>query len=520
MEMSLLKVIHDNNFVNEKGDPLVFNDHMFMLKPYADFTPEQVHMKGAQIGETIMMVFKCCYAAKVLKMNIIYTLPSDSDMWEFVPSKANKIIHGNEWIRKSLRQDTTGMKGIGNRFIFFKGTRSKTAAISTTADLLVHDELDRSDQGVIETYRSRIKFSKFKWRWVLSNPSVSRFGVDLQWRKSNKQEWFITCIKCKTEQVIQWNINVNYKKGIYECVSCKKEITDNERRLGRWIETEPGAEVSGYHISQIMAPWLSAKDLIKERETTDDEYFNNFILGEPVGIGDTERFRQFILDNWTPEPLDVGPFVMGIDVGRIKHYVLGNKDGIFKIGKCESREELEYIIEKYNPIVVMDAGPERTWAEEFRKKYPKFHICFFNRDKDRKVMIKWGEEEDAGIVWADRNRSIDAVVNDLALGEILYHVDQKTLEPYIKHWETMVRKKETTPLGIDRFVWDTATTSGQDHWAFATLYYWIARRRSQDIQILKAHTAKAEVIRQRADGEFEMADIEEMLESQESQGDS
>lgn len=511
---TLLRTIHDNNSVSEKGNRLLFDNHMFMLKPYRDFSKEQVYKKAAQIGATVMNVFKVCYAAKELGLNIIYTMPSDNDIYEFVPSKVNKIIQSNPWIRNNLRQDTTGMKGIGNRFIFFKGTRSKTAPISTTADLLVHDEIDRSDQGIIEVYRSRTKFSEFKGLWQLSNPSLSRFGIDIQWRRSDQKEWFVTCEKCQTEQIIKWDVNVNYQKCIYECANCKKEITDDERRGGRWIKTSvnPDAEVSGYHISQIMAPWLSAKELIKERDTTDDEYFNNFVLGEPVDAGDVERFRQFILDNYTVEPLDKGPYIMGIDVGRIKHYVVGNKDGIFKVGKCETRLELESIIERYNPTVVMDAGPERTWAEEFRQKYPKFYICFFKHDRDKTQMVKWGEDEDSGVVWADRSRTIDAVVNDLALSNILFHLEPKLLEQYIKHWEAIVRRRETSPLGIDRFIWDKATPTAQDHWAFATVYYWLAKNRAQDIELLRANPPKTEIIKQRADGEFYMDDLEDILE--------
>ena len=510
---SIHEWIGKNKFVNEKGDPIRFDNHMFLVKPYSDFSKYQTYKKAAQIGVSVMKILKAVFAAKMFKWNIIYTLPSDSDVWEFVPSKVDKIIQQNPLIREMLSTDKVEMKQIANRFIYYKGTRSKTAPIMTTADLLIHDEKDRSDQGILGTYRSRTKFSKYGGLWTLSNPSVSKFGVDLDWRISNRQEWMIRCDKCKTEQILRWDRNVNEQKGIYECVNCKKEITDNERRLGDWVAGNPNAEISGYHISQLMAPWINAKQLIKDRGETDEEYFNNFVLGEPVDAGDVERFRQFILDSWTPKSIDKKLFYMGIDVGRIKHYVLGSDEGIFKVGKCESREEIEGLIQTYNPMVVMDAGPERTWAEEFRKKYPKFYICFFRRDKDRKTMIEWGEDKDSGIVWADRNRSIDGLVNDLARGEILFDVEPKMLERYIKHWETMVRIKETTPLGIDRFIWDKATSTQQDHWAFATLYYWIAKKRSQAGSFVSGPGGKkVKFITQTKEG-FTMGDLEEFFNS-------
>ena len=368
-DISILQWVIKNKIVNEKGELLEFKDHGFLIDILEDFTPVQVVKKCAQVGCSVIYNLKVYYAADKGKFNIIYTMPSDADVSEFVKTKSDKIFQTNEVLRKKFSGDTIGLKQIGERFIYYKGTRSKTTAISTTADVLVHDEIDRSDLGIVEMYQSRLAASKYKGTWYLSNPSLIGVGVDEIWKLSDQKEWFIICPYCKTEQFLKWENNVDEIKGIYVCSNCGKEIVNKTRKLGKWKATKQGKEISGYHISQMMAPWLSAKDLIKERELRGDDYFRNFILGEPYSVGDEANIRQAILDGWTAEPLDHKPFYMGIDIGRIKHYVIGSEEGIFKMGKVESREEVEALIDKYNPIVVMDAGPERTWAEEFKNKY-------------------------------------------------------------------------------------------------------------------------------------------------------
>ena len=479
--------MHEENFVNEKQERLSFQDHMFLIDPYDDFSRRQVYKKCSQVGVSVMMNMKSFYALKAYQWNIIYTLPSDSDVEEFVPTKTDKMIAANPVLKNALQSDKVSLKQMYDRFLYYKGTRSKTAAIMTTADLLIHDEKDRSDQSVLEGYRSRTKKSKYKGIWELSNPSVKNTGVDVTWSRSDRKEWVVTCPHCKLEQILSWHENVDYVRKIYQCKQCGHEIDDTARRLGKWVAANPDSTISGYHISQLMAPWITAAELIEEEEDTDEEYFYNFILGEPIGEGDAEDFRRLVLDAWTPENLKAkGPHYMGIDIGSTKHYVIGNDRGIHTVGKLKTRQELEFLIEHWNPsAIVMDAGPERTWAEEFRKKYPRLWINFYKRDRQQKSPITWGDNDTKqGIVFSDRSRVIDMTVNDIVTADISFDLDAKDLNAYIKHWLVMVKKQEEDSLGLVRYVWDKNSSSAQDHWVHATVYYNIARSRGGKTTVL------------------------------------
>ena len=508
-----------NGMVNEKGLPLEFEDRLFLFDILTDSSPVIAVKKCAQVGVTVTLDLKAFFCVDKGGLNAIYTLPSDTDVTEFVNTKADMIHRNNECLRSRIRNDTVGIKQIGDRFLYYKGTRSRTAPLATSADLLIHDEIDRSDLKIVEMYRSRLAASEYGYIWYISNPSLVGVGIDEVWKTSDQKEWFITCSGCGTKQTLTWERNVDEIKKIYVCSHCNKELTREERRKGIWIAQKPENEVSGYHISQLMAPWRTAVDLIKEKENHSAEYFRNFVLGEPYSAGAESNVRQAIIDVWTADPLDEKPYYMGIDIGKIKHWILGSKRGIFRIGTCESREELETIIDKYNPHWVMDAGPERAWAEEFKKKYPRGFLNFYHRDREAKEIIRYGGTktknavEDAknwGYVWTDRNRAIDLVLYEIMKGNIDFSLMREDLEMYIKHWEGMRRLIEQTPQMTERYVWETAT--GLDHFVHATVFYYIARLRGgKGIEFVQEPEKSTSII-ERTDEGFKMKSLEELFD--------
>ena len=46
------------------------------------------------------------------------------------------------------------------------------------------------------------------------------------------------------------------------------------------------------------------------------------------------------------------------------------------------------------------------------------------------------------------------------------------MKAYLKHWDTLRRIKVTDTKGIESYEWDS--TTGEDHYVFATLYYYLA----------------------------------------------
>lgn len=299
---SILQWITEEGLTNEKGEPFDFKDRPFLLDILTDFSPRLVVTACAQVGKSVTFIMKVLFAVKYLRFNVIYTFPTDDDVKEFVASKVNKILQANIHEFEGMASDNIERKELNDRFIYFKGTISKSAAISTTADLRVHDETSRSDQNALITYGSRTKASQYRGTWQFSNPGVERDSLDLEWQISDQKEWIITCEHCQTEQMLTFPESINLEKKYYQCQTCKGQLSDDTRRRGKWVAQMPDSKISGYHVSHLMCAWIPAEDIVEESQG-DPAYFNNFVLGKSYSPGDLSVTKTTILDLWTPKNL-------------------------------------------------------------------------------------------------------------------------------------------------------------------------------------------------------------------------
>jgi len=473
---SILQWLTEEGVVSEKGEPFDWKNRPFLLDILTDFHPLQVVMACAQVGKSVTFSLKTLFAVKHLRFNVIYTMPTESDVNEFVASKFNKILQSNPSEFRGMATDNVDRKELNNRFVFFKGTVSSTAPISTSADVLVHDEVSRSNQPAIEVYKSRLKASPYKGRWLFSNPGPERDELDLAWQKSDQRLWTITCSACKEKQDLVWPDSVDKEQCRYRCRMCDATITDEVRRRGEYIAQSPGSKIHGYRISHLMCPDIPLEDIIEDAEG-DPGYFANFVLGLPYTPGDLQITKSSILDIWTPRfsDIDQGPRFLGVDVGNMKHYVVRTLGGIIKIGRFTKWEDLDSIIATWKPQAgVIDAMPDNTASKHYVDKYPFMEMSFFKENQDNPQTIIWrGENDRTGIVYAHRDRAIDLMLTEMLEAKWLIAAPaDRDFGDYIRHFETLRREKVTNNKGIERYIW--ASTTGVDHYVFASLYAWMA----------------------------------------------
>ncbi len=471
-EISIHAWINEYQIKNEAGIPLDFRDHLFLFDIYADQSPKLVCYKAAQIGFTTMAILKSLWLAKMKRMDIIYTMPTSDDVKNLVSGKVNRMITQNPILQEYAKdKDSIEQKAVGDSLIHYRGTWTDRAALSVSADIIIHDEEDRSKQEVVQQYASRLQHSKFKYEWHFSNPSVEGNGVSRYWSKSDQKHWFIQCLGCHKEQFLSWPESIDCDRRVFICKHCKKELTREERRVGRWVKKYKDREFSGYWISLLMAPWITADEIIKYYETKSAEYFANFVLGLPyVGEGN-QVTPDIIYRNCTSEINTQERVVIGCDSGLKKHYVLGNKDGIFYAGITPTWDTIRSLLKKYDrSIAVIDALPDLTEPRKLREEFPgRVFLCHYARDRKTFQLIRWGKAAEAGNVTVDRNRMMQIVIDDFANKMIPLQGTQDDWAEYESHWATLYKITEVDTLGVPQFKWETS--NGMDHFCHATLYW-------------------------------------------------
>lgn len=491
--------------MNEKGEEISFIKHMFLLAIYDDQSDNLVVTKAAQVGLSTLEILKNIHDAKVYQMDIIYTLPSDSDVTVFVSGKVNRIILNNQVLADYTKdQDSIEQKKIGKSQIYFRGTWTKKAANMVTADRLVHDEKDSSKQEVISDYQARMQHSKFKQTHVFSHPSTPNHGVDIEWKKSDQKEWFITCPHCHKEHYLEWNtendrkMSINMETREYVCKLCKGVLTWKDRAKGRWRPRyknflPDGTEIkwSGYHISLLMAPWVTAGEIIDKYNDPQQapEFFYNKVLGLPFAGSGNAVTEDTILGSVTKDKNEYkGRMVVGVDTGIKLRYVIGNRQGLVGYGemtdympddvnKLPLEQTLEYFLKKFpDCVMIFDQNGDITAPRKFQKKYPgRVFLCNYQRDKKTMQLIKWGEKDETGVVHADRNRMIQWVINEFVDRRIkLYNGTNGDWYNYWLHWSHIYRETTEDELGLPVYKW---RRSDRDDWVHATVYWRIGIER-------------------------------------------
>ncbi len=454
---------------------------------YDDMSPLQVVLKPPQIGATVAQLIKTMRCAKKEGWDIIYTLPTQSDVNDMAGGKINRIVAQNpvllDWVKD---HDTVEQKAIGKNIIYYRGTFSNKQAMMVSSDLNVHDEVDASAPDVITQYETRLQAKADGRRWYFSHPSNAGMGVDIYWQQSDKKEWFITCDKCNTEQQLKWPENIDLHSKQYVCQSCHMKLTAKVRQSGIWKPTSKGI-FSGYHISQLMCPWITAEKIITDFETKDKQYFFNYVLGLPFAGSDDKISPETVLKNCVPQVNEqTEPVIIGVDTGLPIHYLMLNKDGVFNYGKCKEPsagydpyDTIESFLKRWKKsIVVADQGGDLIGIRKLQAKYPgRVFLCYYRQDKTSKEMINWGKDSDFGIVTVDRNRMIQMIVEQLKdIGRMRLCGSTDDFAELASHFGNIYREfvTSTSNIGKDdptlyknKFVWKR---SGPDHFVHTLLY--------------------------------------------------
>lgn len=514
--------IYKNKFVNENGVRMEFDDRSFLIDPLRDESKLLAVLKCSQVGFSTISIFKTAYHCIKYGHNIIYTLPTDTDTQEFAKAKTNLILSNNNDIKGFMVDDSLNTKsfktidGSKTGFWFMKGTYGQSAAIMQTADILVKDEFDRSNQGVLNQYKSRITASDYGAEWEFSNPTFPSFGVDYTWQLSDQKHYIYWCPKCDHASYITYEPesfdggnthHVDKERKEFVCGACN-EVLDRRQAEKEWVQKYPSTDdISGYWISQMMAPWISAAKLIREEKLTRPDVWANFFLGRPYESGSNTLDPSNIVKNIQYDPngyvmKNPGKYrVLGVDVGGTIdnphfHCVRGTEEGIDEVIKLHGEDQLHNYMRRNNiNMCVMDNAPYPEIAVRMTKAFAgKVWRCVFDYNDKRKEVYE--SDYKTRIVNVHRTRIFDRVVDGYLTGERKVYIDgmepslsslSSGTESLCRHWKAQRKvgtqgenkhlDNDNRDLKFDRMgeaipMW---INDGADHFSLADIYNQIAQ---------------------------------------------
>jgi len=440
----ILKWIHKNQVRTNKGLPIEFRDHGFLLGYVQDTHNRIVLRKCAQVGASFSTNVKMLHLGDQSPITIVYTLPTSSEAKNFVLTKFDPMVERSPGLlnmvtKVVLRNQilyNSVVKRIGESYYFFKGAWTAWGAQSIDSDVIVIDELDFQKPEIRQLWEERTAgSSSLDIIYWIGYPSIPNFGIEELYENSDKRMWHIECSNCFKRQTLEFPDNIDMKTEKYICKFCKQELSNDVRRKGLWKVTQPNKTIHGYWINKLMAPWIPASNIIERFRKDPAKKFHNYTLGLPYVSKETDLDNDTIQNAMVEEEElakikaeDDVKIICGIDQGDIFHMLIAIvTERLIVITAAEqlhSEDELVRRLNFYGPdMVIMDMFPNRHTAKKLCKDYGA-NKFFMAKERNWTEISKqrnyWNLNRATSEVGIERTESLDAMMEFIMKGKIKF----------------------------------------------------------------------------------------------------
>ena len=346
----VVRYIEEKTYLN--GSKFSFKDHEFQKDIISDTHPDINVQKCAQVGMSEIMARYALAVWRVMPyFSTILTMPGANDASNFFKTRIDAVINDSPDLRGALDTaiNNTESKGIGGSLLYGRGTRGSTAALSVPADLLIHDELDRSDPHTIQQYVSRLKHSKWKLIRRFGTPTVNGLGIAAAMAISKRLRHMAKCNHCNhwfapsyhdhviipgfdgdKKEISPHNLmSFDWEKSYLACPKCGLEPSlQYDRR--EWVceNTDDNFSAKGYYVTPFSVPnVVPVSRIVKESTLFTWHEFCNQTLGE-TSSETSETLTEDDINSckYTHGSLKTGEtHALGIDMGHICYFTVGRE---------------------------------------------------------------------------------------------------------------------------------------------------------------------------------------------------
>jgi len=493
-----------------------FKNHEFQRDVISDAALTSIVVKCAQVGLSEIMA-RWTLAAVTTQDNFtaIYTFPTTSDAEKFCRTRIDPCISASPLLAQAINNslNNSELKQFnGNSFIYFRGTMSETAALSVPADVIIHDEVDKSNLTQMSVYVSRLQHKPTKMRKLFSTPTVSRYGISKEAETARRYRQVMTCSCCGHKFLPDYFANVHIpgfdgdKREITK--STLKNVAWEQARLlcpkcGRvpepgpeymeWVCENPGEAypANAWFITPFSAPSVITAPYLVKTSTEYDKYSE--FVNQSLGLTAEDEENSITVQ-------DLDKAIVHADLRSSDLHYLGADMGLtchITIGRMTSNDELVVVhresvtytrfeerrrelCAQYRVVLsVHDAQPYTDMITRITEADSNAYGSYFVTGSNVMFNVKKQDEEREEAKLTLRKVNISRTP---AFDHLMYLLKQGLIkvqasdidEEWKKQIQSLKRISKMDRLGEHQYVWEK--TDGNDHYHFSLLYLVIASK--------------------------------------------
>ena len=406
-------------------------------------------MKGTQGGFTEIEVLRTLHGMihRRYPQGVLYMFPTTDNVREFSKSRFGPLIRDNpETIGKFVRgqkqrgTDSVGLKRICDAYLFLRGARltqsiegagqaqESVQLRSIPVDKIVFDELDLMKEEVIEKARGRMGHSRVKEEVFIANPTLPDFGIDRIFGQSDQRHLFRKCLHCGAWTCAETTFPEcvalrSDGTGYIACSKCGKPV--GLERVD-WVPAVPdnanpavvGPEkaIEGYRWSHLTSTFNDPAEVLRAYQDPPEDNLADVYrtrLGLPYAASENlltpDRVRMCCGDRLMLTA-SRGPCAMGVDVGKIKHVLIGVRTAperykLLKMVRLSKWDDIHDLARRFNVrAAAIDIRPYEDEARKFQAA-ERYRIFLCQYDENRVQSARFDEGQ--GIVRVNRTEIMD-----------------------------------------------------------------------------------------------------------------
>jgi hypothetical protein len=458
------------------------------------------------------MAYLLSAACTQKKFNSIYALPTSNDAQKLVTTKLDPLIQGSPEIKRLLdyNVDNSELKKLGNNFIFVRGSKSETAALSISADALVADEIDRADEDTLRQFRSRLQASELQIVKQFSTPTIEGVGIAKEAKSSRRYRHMAKCDCCgnvwlpsyhmdivvpdflgDVKEITKDNIkDLKWQQAHWKCPACGEDPRLHPRNL-EWVCENPSEnfEAATYFVTPVTA-CLVLKPAYLVRTSTEfntKSEWHNQVLGETS----EEENEQITLKDVEIAEVDANlesseVHYFGADMGLMCAVAIGRltSDGVLLVvhremvplGTFEKRRS--ELIKKYRCVnSVHDVMPYASEIMRLTESDPNAYGAVFTTGKSPELYVLQEKVENPEegklnlrLLKVNRTAALD-LIRDFFKNRTLVMQKVPKSELMKSHYVSLKRVQQFLR---DELIFQWVKSDGEDHQMFALLYLLLA----------------------------------------------
>lgn len=488
-----------------------FKGHEYQKEPMRSRSRRICCMKGTQGGWTEMFVLRALHGMIYEKYprGVLYMFPTTDDVREFSKSRFNTLISSNrESIGKYVKRygkgtDSVSLKKVRDALLYLRGARltqsigigdgekESSKLRSIPVDLVVFDEVDLMDEDAQLKAIMRMGASKVGEEVYLSNPTLPDFGIDKLFQASDQRHlmrkcpcghW--TCAETEFPECVAIDSN---GRGYIKCSKCGKAIG---YRKCEWVPAvrDNTSYMHGHHWSQLSSAYNDPAEILEDfnnppRGNLGDVY--RLRLGLPYVAAEDRLSVDSVMkccgNDCMPTGYTDGQCAMGVDVGKMKHIVIGIMTGkdhyeILKVARRSSWNDIHDLARKFNvKSAVIDIRPYEDEVRRFQESEKAYQIYLCQYDENTVISTNFNKL--TGIVKVNRTEICDSThrivtEQNIKLPRRCPEVDEFAKQLCNIAKVLMTNKRTNTPIFRYRPI-----GSGGDHYRHALNYFYLATQK-------------------------------------------